>query len=106
MGIASSDRAELNGLRGALGDELKRVALAPIKAQVGNLGAGSGVDAAAAALSIHAGQVPPAPNTKKVIDGQRLNVSPEARDMPVNVAISSVYSLGGQNAALVFRKPE
>jgi hypothetical protein len=26
------------------------------------------------------------------------------RELPVNVAVSSVYSLGGQNAALVFRK--
>ena len=34
----------------------------------------------------------------------KLNVSHEARDAKVSVAVSSVYSLGGQNAALVFRK--
>ena len=32
-----------------------------------------------------------------------LNVSPQARDQKVNVAVSSVYSIGGQNAALVFK---
>src|SRR5207253_10942637 len=35
LGIPSHDRAELNGLQRALGDELKRIALAPIKAQIG-----------------------------------------------------------------------
>ena len=35
---------------------------------------------------------------------KKLNVKPEARDSEVNVSVSSVYSLGGQNAALVFKK--
>jgi len=104
LGISSFDRAELNGLKKALGRELDRIALAPIKAQIGNLGAGAGVDAAAAVLSIHSGKIPPAVNTNKIIDGQKLNVSSQQRDLPVKVAISSVYSLGGQNAALVFRR--
>src|SRR5688572_9827523 len=102
LGVAKFDRAELNGLGKALGDDLKRIAIAPIKSQIGNLGAGCGADAAAAVMSIHAGQVPPGRNTRKVVDGIALNVSPEPRDMTVNVAVSSVYSLGGQNAALVF----
>jgi 3-oxoacyl-(acyl-carrier-protein) synthase len=62
------------------------------------------VDAAVPAFAIHSGKVPPAINTRKNIDGQKLNVSPEAREMKVGVAISSVYSTGGQNAALVFKK--
>lgn len=104
LGIASFDRAELNGLRKALGDDLKRIALAPIKAQIGNLGPGCGADAAAAALSVHSGRVPPAINTENVLDRVVLNVRPEYREMAVNVAVSSVYSLGGQNAALVFQR--
>ncbi len=90
---------ELNGLRKALGTELERVAFAPIKPQISYLGAGSGVDAAAAALSVSTGKVPPAKNTKKIIDGQKLNVSENYREMPVKVAVNTVYSLGGQNAA-------
>jgi hypothetical protein len=31
-------------------------------------------------------------------------VAATTRDKTVNVAVSSVYSLGGQNAALVFKK--
>src|SRR5205085_774840 len=80
---------------------LSRIPFAPIKSPIGNLAAGSGVDAATAAPALHHNTAPPATNTKKVLDGQTLNVSPEAREQKIDVAISSVYSLGGQNAALV-----
>jgi 3-oxoacyl-(acyl-carrier-protein) synthase len=104
LGIPTHDRAELAGLLSAFGGGLARIPFAPIKGQIGNLAAGSGVDAATAVLSVAHNAVPPAVNTKKVIDGQELNVSPTAREMNVDVAVSSVYSLGGQNAALVFKK--
>ena len=51
LGIPSHDRAELAGLHNVFGGGLERVPLAPIKAQTGNLAAGSGVDAAAAVLA-------------------------------------------------------
>src|SRR5688572_17617019 len=104
LGIPAHDRAELAGLHNVFGGGLERVPMAPIKAQTGNLAAGSGVDAAAAVLSLHHNTIPPAVNTRKPIEGVKLNVKPEARDARVNVAVSSVYSLGGQNAALVFRR--
>jgi 3-oxoacyl-[acyl-carrier-protein] synthase II len=104
LGIATHDRAELTGLISAFGGGLSRIPFAPIKAQTGNLAAGSGVDAATAALALHHNTIPAAINTKKVIDGQSLNVSPEPREQQIDVAVSSVYSLGGQNAALVFKK--
>ena len=104
LGLASHDRAEIAGLKAALGEAVTSVPMAPVKGQIGNLAAGCGVDAAAAVLAVHHDRIPPAVNTRKVIDGGKLNVSHEARDAKVNVAVSSVYSLGGQNAALVFRK--
>ncbi len=104
LGIPTHDRAELAGLHNVFGAGLERVALSPIKAQTGNMAAGSGVDAAAAVLALHHDKIPAALNTRKVIDGKKLNVKPEPRDAKVNVSVSSVYSLGGQNAALVFRK--
>ena len=104
LGIPGHDQAELAGLHQVFGGGLERVPLGPIKAQTGNLAAGSGVDAAAAVLALHHGRIPPAVNTKKPVGGLKLNVSPEARDAEVNVSVSSVYSLGGQNAALVFKK--
>jgi 3-oxoacyl-[acyl-carrier-protein] synthase II len=104
LGVAAFDRAELNGLKKSLGEELQRIALAPIKAQIGNAGPGCGIDAAAAVLSINTGKIPLAINTKKIIDGQKINISAQSRDLDAEVSISSVYSLGGQNAALVFKK--
>jgi 3-oxoacyl-(acyl-carrier-protein) synthase len=62
------------------------------------------VDAAAAALCVYSGKIPPAPNTRNLIDGQKLNVSATMRQAQVQVAVSTVYSVGGQNAALVFRR--
>jgi 3-oxoacyl-(acyl-carrier-protein) synthase len=80
------------------------VPFSPLKGQLGSLAAGSGVEPAAAALAVAQGKIPAAVNLKKPRDGQKLNAAPEARDGAVNVAVSSVYSLGGQNAALVFKK--
>src|SRR5918997_6047162 len=74
LGIPSHDRAELAGLHNVFGGGLSRVPLAPIKAQTGNLAAGSGVDAATAVLALHHNKIPAALNTRKVMDGQSLNV--------------------------------
>jgi 3-oxoacyl-[acyl-carrier-protein] synthase II len=104
LGIQAFDRAELSGLLQVFGAGLSRIPLAPIKAQTGNLVAGCGVDAAAAALTVATGKIPGARNTEAIIDNQQLNVSKTPREQRVDVSISSVYSLGGQNAALVFKR--
>lgn len=104
LGIASHDRAELTGLLSVFGGGLERIPFSPVKAQIGNMAAGSGVDAATAVLAVNNNVAPAAINTKNITNNQKLNVSSEAREMPIDVAISSVYSLGGQNAALVFKK--
>jgi len=101
-GIARDDRAELNGLMKALGESLSQIALSPIKAQVGLLGAGCGIDACAAVMSVANSIIPPAMNTPAVAGGTKLNVAITARESAIKTAVSSVYSLGGQNAALVF----
>jgi 3-oxoacyl-[acyl-carrier-protein] synthase II len=104
LGILSHDAAELAGLKLAFGENLPRVPLAPIKGQISSLAAGCGVDAAAAVLALHHGKIPSAVNLDDPAGASRLNVHPTARDSNFDVSVSSVYSLGGQNAALVFRK--
>ena len=104
LGIPSHDRAELAGMQKAFGQATSAIPIAPIKGQLGNVAAGSGIDAAASVLSLYHGRIPAAMNTKKVIDGIKLNVRADVRDARIDIAVSSVYSLGGQNAALVFRK--
>ena len=103
LGIPAFDRAELAGIKSAFGNDLSKVAFAPAKAAIGALAAGCGVDIAAAVMSLHTGHVPGSPNTTKPIDAS-LNVSASARELKPSVAVTSVYSVGGQNAALVFRK--
>jgi 3-oxoacyl-[acyl-carrier-protein] synthase II len=104
LGIPSHDKAELNGLTQVFGGGLEHIATAAINGQIGNLAAGSGAEAVAAVKSIAEAVVPPSVNTNKQPNGLKLNTSREARKQPVNVAVSSVYSLGGQNAALVFKR--
>jgi 3-oxoacyl-[acyl-carrier-protein] synthase II len=106
LGIPAHDRAELNGFQRALGERLSSIPFAPIKAQTGCLAAGCGIDAAAAVLSLRHQTIPPAVNTKRVVDGVSLSVSDQPRSAKIDVALSSVYSLGGQNAALVFKRLE
>lgn len=104
LGIARTDAAEYNGLSKAFGSSLGKPAASFIKAQLGSFAAGGGVDAATAVLSIANNMVPPSINSHNLIGDVKLNVSPQARRQNVNIAISSTYSLGGQNAALVFKK--
>jgi 3-oxoacyl-[acyl-carrier-protein] synthase II len=105
-GIRQHDQAELNGLSQVFGAGIDRVPMSPIKAQLGSLGAGSSVEAAAALLAVRDNKIPPAINTRKALDNRKLNTAPQTRDKQINVAVTSVYSLGGQNAALVFKKPD
>ena len=104
LGIPAHDRAELAGLKSVFGNRISEVPMSLTKAQTGSLAAGSGVEAGTAALAINAGKIPPSVNTVKPLDSTRLNVSPETRDTKIDVCVSSVYSLGGQNAALVFKR--
>lgn len=99
-GTASHDAAELAGLQCAFGSSLAQVPIALPKSQIGNLEAGCAAECAFAALAVASDVVPPAINTANAA----LNLSKTARQQPVNVAISSVWSIGGQNAALVFKK--
>jgi 3-oxoacyl-[acyl-carrier-protein] synthase II len=104
IGIAAHDRAELAGLATAFGEHRATVPLSPIKSQIGSLAAGGGVEAVATVMALHAGKIPPAVTTRKTIDDVKLNVAPESRDAKIDLAVSTVYSLGGQNAALVFKR--
>lgn len=104
IGMPSADKAELAGLQKAFGSRLSEVPLAAIKGQIGHVGAGTGVDAVAAVLALHHGIVPPSKNSVNLHDGIKLNVATESRPQKLAAAVSTVYSLGGQNASIVFKK--
>lgn len=103
-GLPKHDAAELAGLQKAFGSALADIPMALPKSQMGNLEAGSASECAFAALAIANDIIPPAIGTTSVIGGQKLNLSATARQQQVDVVVSSVWSVGGQNAALVFKK--
>ncbi len=103
LGIPHHDHSELAGLRRVFGDNLSKPAFCPIKAQIGMAAAGSCIDLAAATLAVHHGIVPPAINTTSPIDSS-LNVSREARETKPTLALSPIFGLGGQNAAIALRR--
>ena len=94
------DKAELTGLHNALGESLGNIPMALPKSQTGNMEAGNAIEAATAALAVAHDTIPPAINTTN----SQLNVARVSRRQNVDVAVSTVWSVGGQNAVLVFRK--
>ncbi len=100
LGIREHDASEIAGLASVFGGDLKRPAMCPIKAQIGNPAAGCAIDAAAAAMIVHTGKYPAAINTVN----DALNVSREVREGQPRHVLTSTFGLGGQNAALVLRK--
>ncbi|MGF1634803.1 MAG: beta-ketoacyl-[acyl-carrier-protein] synthase family protein [Phycisphaerae bacterium] len=100
LGIKAHDAAELAGLTTSFGEHLARIPVSLLKPQVGSLAAGDSISAAAAVLALHEGQMPPARNA----GNGTLNTSNDTRPTNAETMLTTVYSLGGQNAALLFRR--
>jgi 3-oxoacyl-[acyl-carrier-protein] synthase II len=79
--------------------------LSSIKSMVGHLiGAAGAVEAAALALTLHDGVMPPTINQTTPDPDCDLDYVPNcARETPVRTGISTSFGFGGQNAALVMR---
>ena len=101
-----NDAAETKAIRKALGDHAGRVAVCSTKSMTGHtLGAAGAVEAAAAALAVHTGTVPPTINYETPDPDCDLDYVPnEARRMEVRVALSNSFGFGGQNAVVALRR--
>ncbi|MFN8583441.1 MAG: beta-ketoacyl synthase N-terminal-like domain-containing protein [Gemmatimonadaceae bacterium] len=77
-----------------------------IKSMVGHaLGAAGAIEAAATALTVHHGVIPPTINHDEPDPDCPLDVVPNvARAVTVHAAISNSFGFGGQNGVLAFRK--
>ena len=98
-----NDEMETLAVKSALGADAKRIPLSSIKSMTGHLiGAAGAVEAAAAALTIHSGVLPPTINLTTPDPACDLDYVPnQAREQPVRVALSNSFGFGGQNAALI-----
>jgi 3-oxoacyl-[acyl-carrier-protein] synthase II len=103
---ALNDASETRAIKKALGDHAARVAIASTKSMTGHLlGAAGAVEAAASALAVQNGVVPPTINYETPDPECDLDYVPnESRRMDVRLALSNSFGFGGQNAVLAFRR--
>src|SRR5690606_5424500 len=100
-----NDRAESRGLHVVFGDRARRLPVTSIKAMIGHcLGAAGALEAAAVAMTIDRGVIPPTihhetPDPECDVDV----VANEAREARVRCAVSTSLAFGGNDSALVMR---
>jgi 3-oxoacyl-[acyl-carrier-protein] synthase II len=101
-----NDQMETMAVKQVFGEGVQALPLSSIKSMVGHLiGAAGAVEAAALALTLHKGVLPPTINQTTPDPVCDLDYVPNtAREIPVRTAISTSFGFGGQNAALVMRR--
>ena len=101
-----NDATETKAIRAAFGDHADHLAVSSNKSMVGHtLGAAGAVSALAAVLAIRDGVIPPTINYTTPDPACDLDYVPnEARQQPVEVAITNGFGFGGQNAVTVFSR--
>ncbi|HEY7156169.1 MAG TPA: beta-ketoacyl-[acyl-carrier-protein] synthase family protein [Gemmataceae bacterium] len=100
-----NDLMETVAVKRVFGEGARTLPLSSIKSMVGHLiGASGAVEAAALALTLHDGVLPPTINQTHPDPSCDLDYVPNcARELPVRTALSTSFGFGGQNAALVMR---
>ena len=101
-----NDLMETNAVKRVFGEGARVLPLSSIKSMVGHLiGAAGAVEAAALALTLQGGVLPPTINYRYPDPSCDLDYVPnQARELPVRTAMSTSFGFGGQNAALVLRR--
>jgi 3-oxoacyl-[acyl-carrier-protein] synthase II len=101
-----NDAAETAAIKSALGQAAGTVAISSIKSMTGHsLGAAGAVEAAATALAISEGKLPPTIHYATPDPACDLDYVPnEARSVEVDLALSNSFGFGGQNAVLALRR--
>ena len=101
-----NDQMETVAVKRVFGEGSRALPLSSIKSMVGHLiGAAGAVEAAALALTLKDGVLPPTINLTQRDPECDLDYVPNtARDYPIRTAMSTSFGFGGQNAALVMRR--
>jgi 3-oxoacyl-[acyl-carrier-protein] synthase II len=101
-----NDIMETHAVKRVFGEKARTLPLSSIKSMVGHLIGGAGaVEAAALALTLQRGVLPPTINLTEPDPDCDLDYVPNsAREVPVRTAVSTSFGFGGQNAALVMRR--
>ena len=104
-GTRANDATETAAIRAVFGSHADRLAVSSTKSMHGHaLGAAGALEAAATALAISEGLLPPTANFTGVDPECDLDVVPnQARAASVEAALSNSFAFGGLNAVLAFR---
>jgi len=100
-----NDAAETAAIKTVLGEHAHTVAVSSTKSMTGHmLGAAGAVEAAACALAIANGVIPPTIHYTTPDPDCDLDITPnEARELDVTLALSNSFGFGGANATIAFR---
>jgi nodulation protein E len=106
-GTPANDSTETAAIRSVFGSHADRLAVTSTKSMHGHtLGAAGAIEAAATALAIRCGFVPPTANYSIPDPACDLDVVPnQGRSAEIGAALSNSFAFGGLNAVLAFRVP-
>jgi len=101
-----NDKAEARGVHVVFGDRGGRIPVTSLKAMFGHcLGAAGAMEAAALALSVDRGVIPPTINHETTDPECPVDiVANVAREVPLACAVSTSLAFGGNDSALVMRR--
>lgn len=102
-GTPTNDRLETIAVKKTFGKQAYKIPISSIKSMLGHtMGAASAIEAAACALVITHGQIPPTMHWQNQDPECDLDYVPNvARRHKVNVAMNNAYAFGGNNSSLI-----
>jgi 3-oxoacyl-[acyl-carrier-protein] synthase II len=107
-GTPTNDRVESIAVCRLFGDRAPRVPMSSIKSMVGHtMGAASAIEAAACALALDTGWIPPTINLDEADPEFDLDYVPnQSRRVNPRTVLNNAYAFGGNNASLCLRRYE
>jgi 3-oxoacyl-[acyl-carrier-protein] synthase II len=102
------DLAETKAIKDVFGDHAYKLAISSTKSMMGHcFGAAGAIEAMMCVLALHDGKLPPTINYENPDPECDLDYVPnEAREAPIEVALSNAMGLGGHNGCVLFRRAE
>jgi 3-oxoacyl-[acyl-carrier-protein] synthase II len=100
------DEIELGAVKRLFGESVYKLSMSSTKSAIGHLlGAAGAVEAIFSVLAIQNNVAPPTLNLRDPSEGCDIDLVPlQAKQRPINVALSNSFGFGGTNASVVFKR--